>query len=308
VGLAAGILRTWLAYQPYIGNGAGDFFYAIRVARDLWNGIDPYQHYVGPDLVSYPLPAGIISMPFALFSDPLASGLFMGCSSFILAWCLLRNGKTWPLLMFLSWPFAYSVIFSQWAPLMTAIWFLPALLPLILVKPNIALPLIVTNKISKTGIVLTVVLLVVSLILYPRWPWIWLEQTKTYRGYPLLLSLPVGPLTLLALLKYKDRRAWLLFLFVLMPQRVVYDQLPLLLVATSGMELFFLVVCSWISLPILFASGGWGQVPVNWQFWVLLTLYMPAMLVLFRSDFVRLVKKRMQTFRNISAAQMNPKE
>jgi hypothetical protein len=306
IGVAVGILRVWLAYQirPYLGNGAGDFTFATRIAHDIWEGRDTYTAYpMTPDSVSYPLPAGILAMPFALFSDEIASGLFMGLSCFVLAWCLLRNGRMWPLLVFLSWPFAYALLFAQWTPLFMSLWFLPMMLPLILVKPQIALPLIVTGKkFSKTGVILTAALLLVSLIIYPTWPLVWLKQTGTYKGLPPLFSLPLGPLILLALFKYRDRRAWLLFLFALMPQRVLYDQLPLLLIATSGMEMFFLVFCSWLTLPMLLLTGGWSRLPLNWQFWIILTLYLPCLVLLFWPDLMKFV-------RNVAAkraASVNP--
>ena len=292
IAVAIGVLRAWLGYQirPYLGNGGGDFSFATLLAHDIWRGHDPYGYQRGPDSVQYPVPAGIVAMPFALFEDEIASGLFLGLSTFILAMCLLRDGKRWPLLVFLSWPFAYSVLFGQWTPLIMAMWFLPVLLPLILVKPQIALPLVLTGKISKTGVLLTFLLLAASLIIYPRWPFAWLAQTGTYRGLPPLLSLPLGPLLLLALVRYRDRRAWLLVLLALMPQRVLYDQLPLLLIATSGIEMGLLVFCSWVTLPILFASGGWNNVPLGWQFWIVLTLYIPALLVLLWPDVVKVVK------------------
>ena len=300
IGIGAGILRTWVGYQirPYLHNGAGDFTFATRIARDVWNTKDPYAYPTGPDSVSYPLTAGIIAMPFALFEDEVASGVFMGLSSFILALCLLKDGKTWPLLVFLSWPFAYAVLFSQWTPLIMTIWFLPFMLPLILVKPHIAIPLALTGKISKTGLAISLVLLLVSLILSPGWPITWLKQTGTYKGLPPLLSLPFGPLLVLPLLKYRDRRAWLLFLFALMPQRVLYDQLPLFLLATTGLQGVFLIFCSWLTLPVLLTSGGWASVPFDWQFWIILTLYMPAIFVLFWSDIAGFIKKRIITFKS----------
>lgn len=292
IGLAIGIVRVQLAHQirPLLGNGAGDFSFATWIARDLWEGRDPYGYTMERDSVPYPLPAGLIAMPFTLFDDELASGVFMGLSGFLLAWCLLRKGKTWPLLVFLSWPFAYAVLFSQWTPLIMCIWYLPVMMPLILVKPHIAFPLIVTGKFSKPGIILTFLLLLISLVVYPKWPISWLQKTGGYAGLPLLLSLPLGPILLLALLRYRDRRAWLLITLALMPQRVLYDQLPLFLIATNGLEIVFLLFCSWLTLPVLFRSGGWGQVPINWQFWIVLTLYLPALLVLLRADIVRLVK------------------
>lgn len=302
IAIATGILRTWVAYQikPFLHNGAGDFSFATRMARDLWNMRDPYAYPVRPDSVSYPLPAGIMAMPFALFKDEVASGIFLGVSSLILAWCLLRNGKTWPLLIFLSWPFAYAVIFSQWTPLIMTLWFLPVMLPMILVKPHIAIPLVLTGRFSILGIVLTAAFLLVSLIAVPSWPFTWLEQINTYKGLPPILSLPFGPLLLLALLKFRDRRAWLLVLFAFMPQRVLYDQLALFLIATTGLQLAFLVFCSWLTLPVLFVWGGWATVPVNWQFWIILTLYLPALLVLFWPDILRLAKKSDKASGNVS--------
>lgn len=286
IGIAVGVLRVQLAYimAPLLGNGAGDFSFATLIARDLWHGRDPYGHSFGHDGVPYPLPAGLIALPFTILPDELASGVFIGLSSFILAWCLLKNGGTWPLLIFLSWPFAYAVMFCQWTPLIMCIWFSPFLLPLVLVKPHIALPLVLTSGVTRKGLIATFLLLLVSLIVYPAWPLVWLKQTGTYTGTPPLLSLPLGPVLFLALFKYRDRRAWLLILLALMPQRVLYDQLPLFLIAASGFEIAFLVLCSWLTLPVLLSSGGWGQMPVNWQFWIVLTLYLPSLIVLFRSE------------------------
>ena len=302
IAIAAGILRTWLAYQvrPFLHNGAGDFSFATRIARDLWNMRDPYAYPVGPDSVSYPLPAGIIAIPFALFEDELASGLFFGVSCFILAWCMLNSGKTWFLLVFLSWPFAYAVLFSQWTPLIMTLWFLPFMLPLVLVKPHIAIPLVLTGKVSTLGIVLTFALLLASLIAVPNWPFTWLKQINTYKGLPPITALPLGPFILLALLKFRDRRAWLLVLFAMMPQRVLYDQLPLFLLATTGFQLVFLVFCSWLSLPLLFHWGGWANLPISWQFWIVLTLYIPSLIVLFWPDLSRLFKKRSKASNGLS--------
>ena len=293
IGLVVGILRVWLAREirPLLGNGGGDFSFATRIAHDLWAGRDPYDYPVLPDSVPYPLPAGLVAMPYAVFEDEVASGVFMGLSSSILAWCMLGKKKTWPLLVFLSWPFAYAVLFSQWTPIIMCIWYLPILLPLILVKPHIAFPLVVTGKFSKGGLILAFLLGIISLVIQPDWPLAWFEKTGTYKGLPLLLSLPLGPVILLAILKYRDKRAWLMILLALMPQRVLYDQLPLLLIATNEFELIFLVFLSWITLPVLFKYGGWANVPINWQFWIVLTLYLPALPVLFREEIVKWFKK-----------------
>jgi len=69
----------------------------------------------------------------------------------------------------------------------------------------------------------------------------------------------------------------------LMPQRVVYDQLCLLLVASTWRELVVLISLSWITMPALLYYGGWTALPGGWQIWIVATLYIPALLVLLRS-------------------------
>jgi hypothetical protein len=266
-------------------NNRGDLFASLRMARDLREGRDPYSNPVWEDYVSYPLPAAFVAMPLSFLRDPLSSGVFMGISAALLAWLILAYGKPWQLAFFLSWPFVYAVFFAQWTPLLTCLWFSPLFVALVLVKPQIALPMLLTEKPDWRGIALAVLLGVLSLVIYPTWPLVWLKQTAGYKGaVPPIFSLPLGPILLLALLRWRTRRAWLLFLLALMPQRVVYDQLPLLLMATTWRQLALLVGASWLTLPALLHFGGWNSLPGGWQTWILATLYVPALLVVLRAE------------------------
>ena len=257
---------------------------SLHVARDLIAGTDPYRHPRGPDDVPYPLTAALLAMPFSLLRDPLPSGIFMGLSCGLLAWLILTFSKPWGLMLFLSWPFVYALLFVQWTPLMACLWFLPILMPLLLVKPQIALPMILTAKPDWRGVALTILLGGLSILVYPAWPAIWLRQIAGYQGtLPPLLVLPLGPLLVLSLLQWRKRKAWLLFLMAAMPQRVVYDQLCLLLVASNWRDLLFLVSLSWISMPALLYFGGWTALPGGWQIWIVATLYLPALFVVLRS-------------------------
>jgi hypothetical protein len=288
IGIGAGLLCTLIALTAH--TNAGDFSTSLQMARDLWHGRDAYAYPIAPDVVSYPLPAGIVALPFAALPNEMAGGLFFGLSSGLLAWCLLRTGEAWRLMVFLSWPFLYGMLFVQWPPLLVCLWFLAPLLPVVLIKPHIALPLALTGKISRTGVGLAILLGVISLVLYPTWPWVWLHRIQTYQGLrPPLFILPIGPMLLLALRRWRDRRAWLVILMSAMPQRVVYDQLALLLVPSSLRELLALVICSWLSLPVLLIADGWMQMPGGWQLWILLTLYLPALVILLRPDIETLI-------------------
>jgi len=262
----------------------GDFWLSLQVARSLLAGTDPYKASAAPDAVPYPVTAGLLAMPFSWLPDPVPSGIFMGLSSSLLAWVLLGSGKPWRMLFFLSWPFVYALMFVQWTPLMTCLWFLPVLLPLALVKPHIALPMVLSTKPDWRGVVFAILLGLASILVSPGWLPIWFQRTSGYQGtLPPLFVLPVGPLLALALLRWRKRTAWLLFLMAAMPQRVVYDQLCLLLVASTWRELVVLISLSWITMPALLYYGGWTALPGGWQIWIVATLYIPALLVLLRS-------------------------
>jgi len=195
-------------------------------------------------------------------------------------------------LLFLSWPFFFTLLYAQWAPLVLCLYFAPAFLPVLLMKPQIALPLALTQRPTWLGVGLTFVIGIASLVIYPTWPLVWLGQISTYQGMiPPLLVLPLGPLMLLALLRYRERKAWLLLSMSAMPQRVLYDQMALLLIANNLREMLILVLCSWISFPVLMFVGGWYHLPGNWYLWILLTLYLPALGVLLAPTLTGWVKQ-----------------
>ncbi|MBI5950660.1 MAG: hypothetical protein HY865_03285 [Chloroflexi bacterium] len=264
-----------------IGNGAGDFNWQLRAARDLLAGSDPYGYLPGEYNIPYPLPTAMLAIPLVWLPNFIAGGIFFGVSSGVLAWLILQKGEPWQLLIFLSWSFFYALLYAQWAPLVLCLYFTPAFLPMLLMKPQIALPLALTRRPTRLGIGLTLAIGIASLVVYPSWLPVWLGQISTYQGMiPPLLVLPLGPLMLLALLRPRERKAWILLLMAAMPQRMLYDQMALLLVAGNRREMLILVFCSWLSLPALLIYGGWSNLPGGWQFWILLTFYLPALGVL----------------------------
>lgn len=283
IALLIGLLSGWLCTLTLISIrfAAGDFSQALRSAGDLLSGVDPYRLAPGPYNIPYPIPAALLAIPFTRLNEYVAAGLFLGSSSAMLAWLILSKGKAWQLCIFLTAPFYYAMSFAQWAPLVLCLYFCPYFLPVILMKPNIALPLAMLRYPGRVELVLTAAVCLISLLIYPGWPMVWIQQLSAYQGLiPPLLNLPFGPLLLLALLKYRDQRCWLLILMSLMPQRMLYDQLALLLIARNCREIFILGICSWVSFFAVLFYGNWGYLPGGWQLWILLTLYYPALLVL----------------------------
>ena len=128
---------------------AGDFEWSLRAARDLVAERDPYRYQPGPYAIPYPLPTAIVVLPLAWMPDLWAGSVFMGLSVMLLAFAILRSGQEWRLGMLLSWSFIYALLWVQWTPLLCALWFLPALAAIALIKPNMALPLLLAARIRQ---------------------------------------------------------------------------------------------------------------------------------------------------------------
>jgi hypothetical protein len=280
IGLLTCIISIYLSKLS--GGDAGDFRYSLWPSRDWVAGKDPYLPYklnLDPLAVPYPFTAILLATPLVWLPDQIAAGIFLGFGSSILAWFILKNEENWRFLLFFSWPFVNNLFFIQWAPYIASMFFTPFLPLFVLIKPQLALPFVITQKPNLKGLLLAGILLLVSLVFYPSWPMDWLKTIHNFIGFPPLFILPLGPLILLALIRYRDKRAWLLVLLAAMPQRMVYDQLGVLLVAENRKQQLFLVICSWISFPVLLYYHGWENVPWGWQTWILIESFIPALIV-----------------------------
>jgi hypothetical protein len=244
IGIAAALLcyraRTLPMYYP----GPGDFNWALDTATALMQGQDPYAFEPSSLKVPYPLLVALFGAPFVALPKPLAAAIFFGASSGLLAYGILRSGEPWRLVVFASFPYIYALMFAQWSPLIAASWFFPALAPLlVLVKPNIALP-VALNRLTWRGVAFAGGVLLVSLLIYPSWPWRWLEMTGEYAQIIPLLTLPFGPALALALVRWRDERARLLAAMSALPFRGVYDLVALWLIPRSLHQAFLLAMLS----------------------------------------------------------------
>jgi hypothetical protein len=266
IGLAS-CLYSWLLLTR-LHLGAGDFTWAINAARDLLARVNPYA----TPLQLYPLTAAFFGLPFVRMPPELAASLFFGISSGLLALGLTRDGYH-RLLIFLAYPYWAAVLTAQWSPLIMASAFFPLLLPATMAKPQIGLPVFLTH-VSKRGVLACLAWGLVSLIVMPRWPLLWMKQFGYYQHFVPILVLP-GPLLLLALLRYRDRRAILLLLTALTPQRWFYDSLVLWLIPKSRREILATVFCSW-------GAGIWRWYHIPHTFeqvgrWAVICIYLPML-------------------------------
>jgi len=280
LGIGALAACSCLVFRQRVFPGPGDFNWALNTAQALISGQDPYNFVPSALHVPYPLPVALFGLPFLPLPKPLAGALFFGLSSGLLAYGILRSGQPWRLMIFLTFPYFYALIFAQWSPLVMATWFFPTLAPLlVLVKPQIALPIAI-NRITRPGLLLAAAVLLGSLLISPTWPWRWLSMTQDYERIIPLLTLPFGPLLLIALYYWRDDRARLLVGISALPFRGAYDLVALWLLPGSAKQMIILVGLGWL-IPLYDFSLGISVRPA----WVVPMLFIPSLVLLIINKF-----------------------
>ena len=281
IGVASGAFCWFLMKRLH--QDAADFRWALHLVHRLLARQNPYD----TPLEQYPLTAALFALPFVKLQPELAAGFFWGISSFALAFGLTRHGYT-RLLIFLAYPYWAGLLTVQWSPIIAASAFFPLLLPATMAKPQIGLPVFLT-RLSRRGLAACAVVGLASLAIMPKWPLLWLRQTGNYEHFIPILVLP-GVLLLLALLRYRQREARLLFLSALMPQRWFFDSFILWLIPQSRREIIWTVFFSW-------GAGIWRWYHIPTSFtqvgrYTVIFLYLPMLAVV-------LLRKRQD---NVSSA------
>jgi hypothetical protein len=272
IGLGTGTFCWFL--MKHFHQDAADFRWALHLAQRMLARQNPYD----TPFEQYPLTAGFFALPFLRLPPEVAAGMFWGISSFLLAFGFTRHGYS-RLLIFFAYPYWAGILAVQWSPLIAAGAFFPLLLPATMAKPQIGLPVFLT-RLSGRGLMACGALALLSLAVMPKWPWLWVGQFGHYQHFIPLLVLP-GPLLMLAMLRYRDRDAWLLFLAALMPQRWFFDSFILWLIPKSRRAILMTVAFSW-------CAGIWRAYHPPASFdqvgrWIVLSTYLPMLaIVLFR--------------------------
>jgi hypothetical protein len=282
IGVASGAFCWFL--MKHLHQDAADFRWSLRLAQRLLAQQNPYD----TPFEQYPLTSALFALPFVSLQPELAAGFFWGISSFLLAFGLTRHSYT-RLLIFFAYPYWAGLLSVQWSPLIAASAFFPLLLPATMAKPQVGLPVFLT-RLSRRGLLACAVVGLISLAVKPNWPLLWFRQMENYNHFIPILVLP-GALLMLALLRYRDRDARLLFLSSLMPQRWFFDSFTLWLIPQSRREIVWTVFFSW-------GAGIWRWYHIPSSFtqvgrYTVIFLYLPMLVVL-------LLRRRPN---NISAAE-----
>ena len=271
----------------------GDFGLAWFGARAMLHGGNPYE-LIGPGLVYdwpwrliYPLTAMAAALPFALFPQTPATLAFVFASGALLAYSVTRN-HWYPLLMCTSAAFLIAAGAAQWSPLFTAAMGLPPLALFFAAKPTVGFALAVagSRSVRKFGAIGAVILMAVSLAMFPRWPLEWYRSlsTATQVAPPLLRF--GGVTVLIALLRWRRWDARLIVALACVPQTGSwYEILPLFLVPASATEMMALVAISssgWLMQDVVMTATNETQ--YNQQVGAMMVAlgYLPAVIMVLR--------------------------
>jgi hypothetical protein len=284
IGIAAAVAAWAMPHPIRVGGvGLGDIGLPMIGIRGFAQGANPYDlRLAGSTPALYPFTAMLVLWPFAYLPLRLAAPCFLGLSSALLAWAILRRGQPWQLLMFLSPPYWSAVYSVQWSPAMTAALLLPALLPLAVVKPQLGVVLAAAGRWSRATLIAAAALVFLSLAIWPAWPIEWLHKgnLQTFNGRVPVLVLP-GFVLLAGVLAWRTREGRLLLALSLVMQRFFYDQLPLYLIPKSWRQMLILLATSWFAVLIPLRLG-WldlmtgAQDPRVWTA-VILGMFLPAL-------------------------------
>ena len=202
-------------------------------------------------------------MPFAWLPLWLANASFAAVGAGLLAWGLTQERLNDPrLLVFLSLPFAYACIVSQWSPLLVGATLVTPFGWLLACKPTIGLPLLVWRP-TWTRVVLVGVFGLISLTLWPAWPAVWLETIAKAPHITPPVMLPFGWLLLAPLVFWRYPPTWFVVLMACLPQApLLYEAVVLFLVIrTWGEAAFFwaTTITAWRFVPVDAPSGDQYQ-------------------------------------------------
>ena len=295
--LIVGLFATVLAalQQLHEPGLQSDLDQILVAARALLAGDNPYDA-VGPGRsfewkwpLYYPLPAVLLTAPFAAFPFPVARVLFSGIGATIFGYAITRKGNYWRLPFCLSAAFLMCLWRTQWSLYLTAAFFVPLAALFLIAKPNIALAFFAGVRSRRQAVIMVlagVILTAVAMLARPHWvtDWISALMTKEYISSP--ISNPGGFLLLLSLLRWRRPEARVFAALVAVPQTPsLYDLVPLIVIARTMREVSVLSLLTSLLFCVVI---GMGRAPDYYAFthriemlavWI---VYIPALVMLLR--------------------------
>jgi hypothetical protein len=294
VGATAALLSwgvVWNRPQPQ----ASDLAPIWASARARLHHQDPYEA-VGPGRAFntafpqiYPMTAIVTVMPLALMPLRWADPIFVGLGFGLFTWAVTTRRIVTPALVALvSLGALMTLQTSQWSLLLTGAALVPGFGWLLVAKPTIGLALFAAFPRWKTAIG-CIVLFVLSFLVWPGWIAEWRATLASAPHVVPPITRKVGPLVLLALLKWKRADARLLLALACVPHTTAaYETIPLFLIPQTWLQAWGLwalallaYAAQWMTGPYLTQAAYWA----SGAEWIVALLYLPCLgLVLCRPN------------------------
>jgi hypothetical protein len=279
----AALVAGAMSYVWLSATGISDVYPRLCIARLLVSGAEPYSSCMtlsrGLPAADYPMTTILALVPLSFLNDRLGASMFWATSNGLLMYGILRRGELRYLLIFTTGSYWATFIWQQFSVLITAVFLLPSLLPIALVKPQIGIPVVLTN-LSRNRVIACVIFVLVTFLVYPGWLLFWYGRSHYYDGAIPLLTLPLGPLLLLLLLKWRNRDALYLLLMGCMPQRTLMDVVSLFLLPKTTLSLIIACLLSWIPAT-LFILNPAAIIPKDVMPLTLIFIYLPILTMQF---------------------------
>ena len=273
-----------LLFYAWMPDRSSDFDDLYNAAGRLLGGENPYPP--ATQWFPYPLPAVLLAVPFTAISLSLARPIFDVLVGAAFVYALWRHRGGYALFAVASGAYLLAMWNGQTTPLMVAAALAPALGVFMAVRPNTAAALWVGWPSLKTLVAASLVL-VLSLVVLPSWPWDWwlaLPQDHTPMMPPILR--PFGFILLLAALRWRLPEGRLILASAALPQTTLpYELVPLALIPANRLEMGIYVAGTWIAVA---ASEGFhlNESMAGWNVsgWpvTLCAVYLPMLYLVFR--------------------------
>jgi hypothetical protein len=272
---------------------AADFTPTWRAAQAIMLGKDPYAVVRGHGYPFglewyYPLPAAAVALPTVLFRPEIAGALFFGASVTLAAYLATRESFT-RLWLFAGPSCYFAASSAQWSVFVLAAALAPGLAQgWLVVKPTVGLAGFVYRP-TWHGALGASALLAAGLLVQADWPLRWYAVAgHSQFARTAIATLPLGPVLLLAALRWRRPEGRLLLAMSCVPHTLFWhDDLLLWLAVRTRREAMWLTVVSWAGYVIWHAVEFSRAPEINLRLWtgepwLVAFLYVPALLMVLR--------------------------
>ena len=276
------VCRLFLyAWMPDRSN---DFDFLYHAAARLLGGENPYPP--ATQWFPYPLPAVLLAVPFTAIPLSLARPIFDVLVGAAFVYAMWRHRGPYALLAVASGAYLLAMWNGQTTPLIVAAALVPVLGIFLAVRPNTAAALWIAWPSLRTLLAASLVL-VVSLVVLPSWPWDWwLALPLDHRPMMPPILRPFGFVLLLAALRWRLPEGRLILAIAFIPQTTLpYELVPLALIPANRLEMGIYVAGTWIAVAAaegLHLSDSMARWNVSGWPVTLCAVYLPMLYLAFR--------------------------